>query len=305
MRRTATELTDIVRGPREIHHSRPAASAIEHTRTGARPDRDVVILIVRRKATIRIPDRARREGALFSLHGERQALLRVDRRVTLFRSGDRLLPQRPHHIGALWHLFAGSQLWLTFDDGPTPHTSIRIQDILTEEGIRGVFFVCGAYAQKWPHLVKRAMDAGHLVGNHTWSHPRLTQLSKPNIYLELLKTQQAVFDATGQECRLFRPPWGALNQDAVEVAMQLGLTTVFWTVSAGDWLCPGVETIVERITRRAKRGAVILLHDGCGDELQSERAFEMSSSRKQTADALRETIHRVRGLGLTFSPLAR
>lgn len=216
------------------------------------------------------------------------------------------MTHRIRNVPDQWYLFVGSEVWLTFDDGPAPGTTSRIHDVLDEHDVQALFFVCGAYVLRWPDIVSQTVERGHLVGNHSWSHPCLPRLSKERIHQELVETGDVLFDVTGRRCQLFRPPYGALSDVVHEVADQLGLTIMLWSVSSGDWLCPGSDAIVERVATRVKAGSVVLFHDGCGDLLRPRKeALEHHSSRDQTADAIGEIIRRVRSTGLRFPRLRR
>jgi chitooligosaccharide deacetylase len=133
----------------------------------------------------------------------------------------------------------------------------------------------------------------------------MPQMSKAEVREELESTQDLIRKITGQTCRLFRPPYGALTETVLDAADDLELTTVLWSVSSGDWLCPGADAIVERVSERLRPGAVVLFHDGCGDYLRPDEmsAARISAGREQTADAVPDIIGRARKMGLTFPSL--
>ncbi|MFC7586540.1 polysaccharide deacetylase family protein [Nonomuraea antimicrobica] len=127
----------------------------------------------------------------------------------------------------------GGYVGLTFDDGPNPGNTANLLNALTSNGLRATMFNTGQNAQNNQALVRAQRDAGMWIGNHSWSHPRLTQLGSAQMASELQRTQQVVQQATGVAPRLFRPPYGETNATLRSVAQQLGLTEVLWDVDSG------------------------------------------------------------------------
>jgi peptidoglycan/xylan/chitin deacetylase (PgdA/CDA1 family) len=150
---------------------------------------------------------------------------------------------------------------LTFDDGPYGETTEDILRILTEEGVQATFFVVGRHVEQRPELVRKIMASGHEVGNHTYSHPRLTEITSEQAREELVKCEQAVFDATGAHMNLMRPPGMKFDDGLLRLNQELGYTTIHWNAVAGDYVPVEPETIVKRILWQAQPGSVILLHD--------------------------------------------
>jgi peptidoglycan/xylan/chitin deacetylase (PgdA/CDA1 family) len=150
---------------------------------------------------------------------------------------------------------------LTFDDGPYGETTEEILSILAEEGVQATFFVVGRHVEQRPELVRKIMASGHEVGNHTYSHPRLTEITSEQAREELVKCEQAVFDATGAHMNLMRPPGMKFDDGLLRLNQELGYTTIHWNAVAGDYVPVEPETIVKRILWQAQPGSVILLHD--------------------------------------------
>lgn len=197
-----------------------------------------------------------------------------------------------------------SRVWLTFDDGPTPHITDWILEILDRENVKSVFFVCGAYAQRYPDLIRQTATRGHVVGNHSWSHACLPELDENEIRQELVRTQEVLLEIAGLRCNLFRPPWGALNRTVLEIAREVGLSPILWTISSGDWARPGAGKIAQRVVAQARAGSIVLFHDGCGDDLRPWNArMKWSSDRTQTLVALVEIIKRLRRSGFALPRL--
>jgi peptidoglycan-N-acetylglucosamine deacetylase len=154
---------------------------------------------------------------------------------------------------------------LTFDDGPDPRYTPRILDVLAAENIRAVFFVLGerVEAPGGLALVRRAAAEGHLIGNHTFSHPNLTTLSLEDVRAQIMRTHELIAEFESKR-KLFRPPYGACNNAVSAVANELGYKTVLWTVNSEDWVAENesaawVDTAMKQIVSRHL--AICLCHD--------------------------------------------
>ncbi|MFF8097281.1 polysaccharide deacetylase family protein [Streptomyces sp. NPDC016675] len=167
----------------------------------------------------------------------------------------------------------GRTMMLTFDDGPDPRFTPDILDTLAKYDVRATFFVCGEMADHNRGLLSRMADEGHVVGNHTWSHPLLTRLTRRRIRSEMERTSEVVERAFGEPPRWFRAPYGAWNRAAFQLGAELGMEPLAWTVDTLDWTTPGTGTIVERVEDGAAPGVVVLSHDAGGDRSQTVRAL--------------------------------
>ena len=160
------------------------------------------------------------------------------------------------------------ELALTFDDGPNPAWTPRLLEILASHEVCATFFLLGSRAQAEPALVRRIAAAGHLIGNHSWSHPNLALSGRTRIREELRKTRDTLEQITGSPVRYFRPPFGARRPAALTVARELGMVPVLWNAMTSDWSDPSGEHIGERLMARVDRltrqgwAANIVLHDG-------------------------------------------
>jgi peptidoglycan-N-acetylglucosamine deacetylase len=160
------------------------------------------------------------------------------------------------------------QLALTFDDGPNPAWTPRLLDVLAEHHVRATFFMVGKFATAERELARRVCDAGHLVGNHTWSHPDLSRASDSQVLDELTRTNDILSGITGKRMRYFRPPFGARRPYVLKLARQLDLVPVTWNAMTSDWSEPSADKIaadlMNKIDRNQRRGyaANIVLHDG-------------------------------------------
>ncbi|MEV4800595.1 polysaccharide deacetylase family protein [Nonomuraea sp. NPDC049421] len=149
---------------------------------------------------------------------------------------------------------------LTYDDGPNPGNTLNLLNALTSNGLRATMFNTGQNAQNNQSLVRAQRDAGMWIGNHSWSHPHLTQLGSSQITSELQRTQQVIQQVTGSAPRLFRPPYGETNGTVRSIEQQLGLTEVLWDVDSQDWNGASTAQIVQA-AGRLQNGQVILMHD--------------------------------------------
>ena len=167
----------------------------------------------------------------------------------------------------------GRRMVLTFDDGPDARYTPHILDTLREYDIRAMFFVCGEMVAENGDLVARMADEGHVVGNHTWSHPLLTRLSRRAIRSEMERTSDVIEDSCGERPVWFRAPYGAWNRAAFQLGAELGMDPLAWTVDTLDWTTPGTRRIVDRVENGAAPGVVVLSHDAGGDRSQSVHAL--------------------------------
>ncbi|MEU6223229.1 polysaccharide deacetylase family protein [Streptomyces sp. NPDC047042] len=167
----------------------------------------------------------------------------------------------------------GRTMVLTFDDGPDPRYTPDILRTLREHDVRAMFFVCGEMAVNNQDLLAEMAEDGHVVGNHTWSHPLLTRLTRSEIRSQMERTCEVIEDGCGEAPAWFRAPYGAWNRAAFQIGADLGMEPLAWTVDTLDWMAPGTRRIVDRVERGAAPGVVVLSHDAGGDRSQSVRAL--------------------------------
>jgi peptidoglycan/xylan/chitin deacetylase (PgdA/CDA1 family) len=161
-----------------------------------------------------------------------------------------------------------NEIALTYDDGPNDEATERLLDVLARHEVRATFFLIGGFVRQRRELVRSIAAGGHLIGNHTMTHPWLAWQSAGRIREELAGCNAALEDALGAPVRYFRPPHGARRPYVLRVARELGLTAVQWNVMAGDWNPVDAATITARVSRgiarnrRKGRASNVLLHDG-------------------------------------------
>ncbi|WP_416985433.1 polysaccharide deacetylase family protein [Streptomyces sp. T028] len=150
---------------------------------------------------------------------------------------------------------------LSFDGGPSP-TTPGLLDILEQNGLHATFFVQGrGHIAKYPDILRRISDEGHEIGNHTWNHPRLTDLDDADARQELTRTQEAIEKITGTRPVLMRPPEGRTNRHVAEICRDLGLAQILWSVTAKDYETTDSALITQRVLDQTHRDGIILLHD--------------------------------------------
>jgi peptidoglycan-N-acetylglucosamine deacetylase len=157
-----------------------------------------------------------------------------------------------------------SRIRLTFDDGPDPDWTPRVLDLLAEAGCHAIFFLVGCEARRHPGLVRRMVDEGHTLGNHTWSHRHPWTTSKRVAQREVRDGAAAIADAAGAKPGYFRPPYGRLRHCMIHEAAQAGERLMLWSLSARDWGIFGrrADAIGARLDR-ARPGDIVLMHDAC------------------------------------------
>jgi peptidoglycan-N-acetylglucosamine deacetylase len=167
---------------------------------------------------------------------------------------------------------SSKQLALTYDDGPNdPHT-FHLLEVLAKHNVHATFFLIGKFVQQRPDIVRELAKAGHVIGNHTFTHPQLIFKTGAQARNEILQCKQAISDAIGEHSNLFRPPFGGRRPVTLRVARELGLQTIMWNITGYDWNAPPAEEIEQKIAKRVQGGNVILLHDGGHKALGADRS---------------------------------
>lgn len=191
---------------------------------------------------------------------------------------------------------------LTFDDGPSEGTG-AVLAYLAERGVRATFFQCGLNAERRPEQAQAVSAAGHEVGNHTYSHPRLApRLSRrPNLLLpavaegEIRRAQEVLTRLHGRAPRLFRAPYGMRWFGVGSAQRRLGLVGVLWTTIGHDWEWPA-ERIAAHVLRQAGPGGILCLHDG--------RDIQAEVDVRETLSALRIIVPALQAAGYGFETVS-
>lgn len=170
-------------------------------------------------------------------------------------------------------LMPGTRLLaLTFDDGPNdPHT-FHLMEVLAKHQVKATFFLIGRYVKQRPDIPRELIRAGHVVGNHTFSHPNLIFTSAQHTRMQLQDCRLVLSDAIGEHSALFRLPFGGRRPNTLRVARDLGLEPVMWNVTGWDWRGKPSEYVERRVREQIRGGDVILLHDGSHQEFGADRS---------------------------------
>ena len=147
---------------------------------------------------------------------------------------------------------------ITFDDGPSPKYTPLLLDGLKKRGIKASFFLLGKNIDENRELVERMEKEGHLIGNHTYNHVKLDQLSETCARQEILKTNNKIYEVTGKYPQYMRPPYGAWKKN-LELGVEM--LPVFWDIDTLDWKVKNAETVIKTVINEIKDGSVILMHD--------------------------------------------
>ena len=201
-------------------------------------------------------------------------------------------PDRLRELGAAYlDPDGGKVLYLTFDAGYENGYTAGILDVLKEREVSAAFFLVGDYLERNPDLVRRMTAEGHIVGNHTLSHPDMTGLDEAAFEGELRGMEALYEEVTGQTLpKYYRPPQGLYSEDNLKKAKAMGYKTIFWSLAYADWdnaNQPDPDEAVEKLTLRLHDGAVILLH----------------ATSKTNAEILDRLITQWQSMGYRFAPL--
>ena len=183
-------------------------------------------------------------------------------------------------------------IYLTFDAGYENGYTPAILDALKKHNVKAAFFVVGNYIEKNPDLVKRMAEEGHIVGNHTMTHPDMSGISDPDSFRKEIEGLESLYrEATGKDLpKFYRPPQGKYSEQNLKDAQALGYHTIFWSLAYVDWYAdrqPTHEEAFQKLLTRVHPGAVVLLH----------------STSKTNGEILDELLTRWKDMGYTFGTL--
>ena len=159
-------------------------------------------------------------------------------------------------------------VYLTFDEGYEAGYTAQILDTLKANGVKAAFFITGHYLNTQEELVKRMIDEGHIVGNHTVNHPSIIDIRIDKLKEEITKLHMAVYEKFGYEMKYLRPPKGEFSERTLHITKSLGYTTVMWSFAYDDWdenKQDREDYAKEKILSNLHNGAVILLHANSKD----------------------------------------
>ena len=180
-------------------------------------------------------------------------------------------------------------IYLTFDAGYENGYTERILDALKKHNVKATFFLVGNYLETKPDIVKRMVEEGHIVGNHTYSHPDMSKISTSEGFKdELVKMENKYKEITGKDMlKIYRPPQGKFSEENLSMAKAMGYKTVFWSLAYVDWLedkQPTKDEAFSKLLTRIHSGAVVLLHN----------------TSKTNCEILDELLTKWKDMGYTF-----
>ncbi|MCL1991172.1 MAG: polysaccharide deacetylase family protein [Defluviitaleaceae bacterium] len=164
--------------------------------------------------------------------------------------------------------FDQAAIALTFDDGPDPIFTPHILDKLKTYGAQATFFLLGENIEKFPDIVKRIAAEGHVIGNHTYAHPNLPQVSDEDYHQQIQKTDALIEQLVGYKPKFFRPPYGAIREDQLQWATEQNMMVIQWSLDTLDWQGLSAKHITEAVMANALPGSIILQHNAQGVPLQ-------------------------------------
>jgi peptidoglycan-N-acetylglucosamine deacetylase len=190
------------------------------------------------------------------------------------------------------HAGRSRKIALTFDDGPNDLHTLDLVETLDQHRVRATFFMIGQFVRERPGIAREVARAGHVIGNHTFTHPNLIFCSPAQVGLQLDDCERVLTDAVGEHSRLFRPPYGGRLPHVLRAARKRSLATVMWSVSSQDWSLPTTDRIEEQVAGHIRGGDVVLMHDGGNHRL--------GTFRGHTVEAANTLIRRFKDEGFEF-----
>jgi probable sporulation protein (polysaccharide deacetylase family) len=161
---------------------------------------------------------------------------------------------------------------------------------LKEHRVKATFFLEGRWAQKYPELAKMISDAGHEVGNHSYTHPNMQNLTSPQIRQEIAKTNEIIEATTGKQSSWFAPPSGSLKNEVVQIVAEEKMRTVMWSVDTIDWQKPTPDVLINRVMSKIHNGAIILMHPTESTEKSLEQLIVQIKEKNLHIDTISELV---------------
>lgn len=186
---------------------------------------------------------------------------------------------------------------LTYDDGPNPPHTQAVLELLAQHGVKATFFLKGRNVEAYPQAVQAILQAGHEIGNHSYSHRPMFSLSQPAMREEVARTSAAIAQVTGSVPALFRPPYGAQGPGLKRALAALGLSSILFGPVGFDWEVTDPQRIADNVLADIEPGAIVLLHDGDGDSDDPRT----QNSRAPTVAATALIIEALKAQGYRFA----
>jgi peptidoglycan/xylan/chitin deacetylase (PgdA/CDA1 family) len=229
---------------------------------------------------------------IYDIHGSSPAL---DANMTQFLNQWRTDTITPVQEGNYTNVIVNGDttqktLSLTFDDSPDENNTNSVLDILKHYDVKASFFMIGEpMNDENATAVTRASNEGHLVLNHSFTHPRLTRLTSEEVIAQLNSTSERIQTLSGKYPVLMRPPYGSINQTTLDTINAYGFTTVLWSLDSLDWALTDKNAIIENVITNVRNGDIILMHSG--------------RANNSSVEALPAIIEKLTQMGYTFLTL--
>lgn len=181
------------------------------------------------------------------------------------------------------------KLAISFDATWGADQTDELLAILDEHGVKTTFFLAGYWAEQFPDYVRKIVERGHEIGNHSYEHPHYNRMSKEQIQRDLMRNHQLLKELTGMEAFLFRPPFGEYSDKVIEAAEELGYFTIQWSIDSLDWKDVSADFMVRRVMERAGPGEIVLFHN----------------AGRHTPQAVRELLPRLKAAGYEVVPISQ
>ena len=181
-------------------------------------------------------------------------------------------------------------MYLTFDEGYENGYTAKILDVLKKTNTPAAFFVTGPYVKNEPELIKRMVDEGHIVGNHTVNHPSMPDVGDSQLEKEITELNDNFYNITKTNMKFMRPPRGEFSERTLYITQKMGYKSIFWSIAYADWNTnsqKGADYATEQVTKQFHNGAIILLHAVSADN----------------ANGLEEIINNAKQQGYVFKSL--
>ncbi len=148
---------------------------------------------------------------------------------------------------------------LTFDDGPHPQYTVEMMEGLKKKNVKATFFLLGEQVEKHPEIVKKIYEEGHVIGNHSYKHEQLSKLTMQKACEQVNRTNELIYDITGENPAYLRPPFGDWHE---KLDCEANMVEVLWDVDTLDWSSQNHNEIVNKVLKNVKENDIILMHDG-------------------------------------------
>lgn len=228
-------------------------------------------------------------------------VLHVGQVLTIPRSQS---PREPdtyeHTVSQLARMFQGTlyfrgtphtnNIALTFDDGPDLKYTPQVLDVLRDYQVPATFFLIGNRAERFPGVVERIMAEGHVIGNHSWSHPDLRRVSDARLVSEIQRTEDVIEQITGRKTALIRPPYGLITAPVLEKMKEMNYKVIHWSADSKDWRDQDPEKILINTLPDVTGGGILLFHSAGGE----------GQSMATTVEVLPEVIETLSMMGYSF-----